>query len=259
MKAVICAVNFKNIWLAGLIVFTLSSCVNQKKVTLLKEGKQQATVIDIDNPRQTAYIIQTGDQLYIKVYSLDPKTSKFFQSDMPNLMNPTYLYLNSYTVDEEGYISFSFIDRLFVRGMTVEEARKKIQEVLNEYFNETTAIVKLINFQVSIMGEVSKPGTYTIDKEYANMLQAISLAGGIKDFANIEKVKLVRQTPTGSKVIMVDLSNIEMLSSDYFHLMPNDVIYIEPLKMKSYAYSSFPYSVLISAVSTVIVVISILK
>lgn len=259
MKAAIRVVNFRNLWLTGLIVFTLSSCVNQKKVTLLQEGKQQAPILNIDNPRQTAYIIQTGDQLYIKVYSLDPKTSKFFQSDMPNLMNPTYLYLNSYTVDEEGYISFSFIDRLFVKGLTVEDARKKIQEVLNEYFNETTAIVKLINFQVSVLGEVSKPGTYTIDKEYANMLQAISLAGGIKDFANIEKVKLVRQTPTGSKVVVMDLSKIEMLSSDYFHLMPNDVIYIEPLKMKSYAYSSFPYSVLISAISTALVVFSILK
>lgn len=259
MKAAIRVVNFRNLWLTGLIVFTLSSCVNQKKVTLLQEGKQQAPILNIDNPRQTAYIIQTGDQLYIKVYSLDPKTSKFFQSDMPNLMNPTYLYLNSYTVDEEGYISFSFIDRLFVKGLTVEDARKKIQGVLNEYFNETTAIVKLINFQVSVLGEVSKPGTYTIDKEYANMLQAISLAGGIKDFANIEKVKLVRQTPTGSKVVVVDLSKIEMLSSDYFHLMPNDVIYIEPLKMKSYAYSSFPYSVLISAISTALVVFSILK
>lgn len=259
MKAAIRVVNFRNLWLTGLIVFTLSSCVNQKKVTLLQEGKQQAPTLNIDNPRQTAYIIQTGDQLYIKVYSLDPKTSKFFQSDMPNLMNPTYLYLNSYTVDEEGYISFSFIDRLFVKGLTVEDARKKIQEVLNEYFNETTAIVKLINFQVSVLGEVSKPGTYTIDKEYANMLQAISLAGGIKDFANIEKVKLVRQTPTGSKVVVMDLSKIEMLSSDYFHLMPNDVIYIEPLKMKSYAYSSFPYSVLISAISTALVVFSILK
>lgn len=248
-----------NIWLISLLIFSLASCVSQKKVTLLQQETQDAQVLTVENPRQTSYIIQTGDQLYIKVYSLDSKTSKFFQSDLPNLMNPTYLYLNSYTVDEEGYISFSFIERLFVRGLTVEQAREKVQEVLNKYFNETTAIVKLINFQVSVLGEVSRPGTYTIDKEYANILQAISLAGGTKDFANIRNVKLVRQTPTGSQVAIVDLSKIELLSNSYFHLMPNDVIYVEPLKMKSYAYTSFPYSILISAVSTAILIFSITK
>ena len=88
------------------IVF--SSCISQKRVRLLEEKTTKEVTQQFENPKSTTYRIQIGDHLYIKVYSVDPKTSKFFQTDFPNLMNPTYLYLNSYVVDEFGFISFSF-------------------------------------------------------------------------------------------------------------------------------------------------------
>lgn len=226
---------------------------------MLQENGRGAVTIDIQNPREASYFIQTGDQLYIKVYSLDPKTSKFFQTDLPNLMNPTYLYLNSYTVDSEGYIGFSFVDRLHVQGLNLEQAQKKIQDVLNEYFVETTSVVKLVNFQVSVLGEVHNPGTFTINREYVNLLQALSLAGGTTEFANINRLKLIRQTATGSQVYLVDLSKIELLSSDQFHLVPNDMLYLEPRNVKTYSSRAFPYSIVLSAISTAILIYTVIK
>lgn len=235
--------------MAKLIAVTLlfSSCLSQKKVMLLQDVGQAQTAFE--NKKKTEYLIKSGDHLYIKVYSLDPKTSKFFQTDLPTLMNPTYLYLNSYLVDEEGYIDFSFVDKLMVKGLTIDDVKKRIQSALNEYFKETTVIVKLVDFQISILGEVNSPGSFTIDKDQINVLQAIALAGGTKEFGNIKKVTLVRQNIKGSEVHYLNLNDKSLLSSEYFYLMPNDIIYIEPMKGKSYLVSSFPYTAVLSILS----------
>jgi polysaccharide export outer membrane protein len=231
-----------------LLTILLSSCLSQKRVLMLQDkGKEAQT--SFENKKKTTYQIQTGDHLYIKIYSLDPKTSKFFQTDLPTLMNPTYLYLNSYMVDEEGYIDFSFVDRMQVKGLTIDEVKKKIQTALNEYFKETTVVVKLVDFQVSVLGEVQHPGSFNIDKDQINVLQALALAGGMKDFGNVKKVMLVRQTLKGSEVQYLNLNDKNLLVSDYYYLMPNDIIYVEPMKGKSYLVTSFPYSAVLSILS----------
>lgn len=245
-------------WFIALAVLMLSSCVNYRKVSLVRESDKDATSYDIENPRETSYRIQTGDQLYIKVHSLDPQTARFFQSEFPNLMNTTYLYLNSYTVDEEGYIGFSFVDKLQVQGQTIMEAQQSIQSVLNEYFEDVNVVVKLVNFQITLLGEVSSPGTYTINREYANILQALSLAGGASDFADINRVKLIRQTPTGSVVKIVDMSAMDLLSQEYYHLMPNDVIYIDSRPVKSFTQRAIPYGLFLSVLSSALVIYNLL-
>lgn len=229
-----------------------ASCVSQNKIKMLQEKTAKKPTEQFDNSKNTTYRVQSGDHLYIKIYSVDPKTSKFFQTDFPNLMNPTYLYLNSYVVDEFGYINFSFIDKMYVKGMTVVEVKDLIQKTLNEYFKESTVVVKLVNYEVTVLGEVNNPGTFTILKEQATIFQALGLAGGVKEFANIKNVKLVRQNQAGSSMYFLDLTNNKILSSPYYYLMPNDMIYIEPRNSKSAAYSTFPYSTLVATLSMIL-------
>ena len=132
-------------------VLLLVGCVNQKKVTLIQEKTSKTYTTSFENSKSTTYRLNVGDQLYIKIYSVDPKTSKFFQTDFPTLMNPTYLYLNSYTVDEFGFINFSFVDKMYVKDLTVVECKALIQKTLNEYFKDATVHVKLVNFQVAVL------------------------------------------------------------------------------------------------------------
>jgi polysaccharide export outer membrane protein len=238
------------------ILFT--SCLSQKKVMLLQD-KDAVEKTNFVNKKKTTYQIQSGDHLYIRIYSLDPKTSKFFQTDLPTLMNPTYVYLNSYMVDEEGYINFSLIDRVMIKGLTIEEVKKKIQKSLNEYFNETTVVVKLVNFQIAILGEVNSPGNFTIDKDQINIIQAIALAGGIKEFGNNRKITLVRQTLKGSDIFYLNLNDKNILESDYFYLQPNDIVYVSPMKGKTYLFSTFPYSLVFSIASLGLSVMIYLK
>ncbi len=236
--------------LVASIVF--SSCISQKRVRLLREKTTKEVTQQFENPKSTTYRIQIGDHLYIKVYSVDPKTSKFFQTDFPNLMNPTYLYLNSYMVDEFGFISFSFVDKMYVKGLTINEVKDLVQKTLNEYFKECTVVVKLVNFQITVLGEVNSPGDFTIYRDHINVLQGIGLAGGIKQFGNRKNVMLIRQTQNGSNTYFLDLTNNRVLESPYFFLMPNDIIYIEPLGSKSSAYETFPYQTLFYALTTIL-------
>ncbi len=236
-----------------------ASCISQRQIMILQDKNSKDIKTTFENKKNTAYLIQSGDYLYIRIYSLDPKTSKFFQTDMPTLMNPTYLYLNSYMVDEDGYINFSFVDRMMVKGMSLDEVKKKIQKTLNEFFNETTVVVKLVNFQISVLGEVGNPGNFTIDRDQVNIFQALALAGGIKDFSNINKVTLVRQTLKGSDIYYVDLSDKNILESDYFYLMPNDIVYVEPRKSKTYLFNSFPYGLVFGTASLALTIILFFK
>lgn len=231
----------------------ISGCASRKNVLMLQGLSEQA--VSYNNSGKTSYKLHKGDNLYIKVYSVDEKTSKFFQSDFPNLMNPTYLFLNSYTIDEGGYIHVSFIDKLQVEGLSVEDAKNLIQKALNEYFKECTVVVKLANFQVSVLGEVNAPGSFTIEKEQINLFQALGLAGGAKDFSNLTKVKLVRQTDTGSEVHLLNLTKQNILESEFFYLMPNDIVYIEPVKAKT-AIGSSPY-LLISSLSLALLALNL--
>ncbi len=234
-----------------------SSCISQNKVKLIQEKTAKIPATDFANTKATTYRLQTGDHLYIEVYSADVKTSKFFQTDFPDLMNPTYLYLKSYAVDEFGFINFSFIEKIYVKGLTVIEVKELLQKTLNEYFKESTVVVKLVNFEVSVIGEVNNPGSFTIYRDQVNLFQAIGHAGGFKDFGNPKKVKLMRQTATGSNLIELDLTDNKVLESPYFYLQPNDVLYVEPLNAKSVAYTRFPYELLLVLISTATLVYSV--
>jgi len=111
----------------------------------------------------------------------------------------------------------------------------------------------MVNFEVSVIGEVNDPGSFTIYRDQINIFQAIGQAGGFKEFGNPKKVKLVRQSQTGSTMIPLDLSKSSILTSPYFYLQPNDIVYVEPLNAKSWSFNRFPYETILVLISTVLV------
>jgi polysaccharide export outer membrane protein len=211
------------------------------------------------NKRTSSYNLQPGDQLYIRVFSVDPKTSRLFQTDMPLYYSNSMKELNSYKIDKNGYINFSFIDKVYVKGLTVDEARELLQKTVNEYFKEATVVVKMVFYRISVLGEVQNPGTFMIDNKEINILQAISQAGGINTFGKRDAVKVIRKTNNGSKIYQLDLTDNGVLEADQFNLMPNDVVYVEPMKSKNVAFERIPYSIFLSMVSIGIAVYSIVK
>lgn len=245
---------------AGLM---LASCVPMRKMQYLQQADSRDTTRAYLNERTLSYKIQPGDNLYIKVVSLDEKTANMFNpvgtGVNSQFTNDASVYLNSYTISEEGTIEFPLAGQIYVQNMNVEEVKQRIQLILDEYLKETVLIVKLVNFNLTVLGEVKNPGQYKVYQSEINIFQAISMAGDMGDYADRHQVTIVRQTKTGSETFNVDLEKASILSSNYFYLKPNDIVYVRPLKIKQYGFATFPYALVFSSISTALLLINFFK
>jgi polysaccharide export outer membrane protein len=120
-------------------------------------------------------------------------------------------------------------------------------------------IVKLVNYNVSVVGEVHNPGQYKIYQEHLNIYEVLAMAGDMTTFAKREDVVLVRKTEKGSKVYHLNLLEDTLLESEFFYIMPDDIVYIQPVKGKNFAFNQFPYTLVISSISLIIALFALVK
>ena len=238
---------------ALLMAMLFASCVPQKKMLYLKEAQMAAENQSINyvNERSINYRLQPGDNLYIRfINTVDERTASPMRAESTrSLSSDASIYLQSYTLDEEGCIEMPLAGKIELLNLTVDEAKDRLQTVLDKYINQTTIIVKLSNFNLTVLGEVNRPGMYKVYQSQINLFEAISLAGNMTSFANKEDVKIIRQTDNGSEILTVDMGVADILSSPYYYLKPNDILYVEPLKIKQWGFTTFPYSTVMSIVS----------
>lgn len=239
--------------LAALLMAVLfASCVPQKKMLYLKEAQMAAENQSINyvNERSVNYRLQPGDNLYIRfINTIDERSTVLLNGDATRLTNDASIYLNSYTLDEDGFVEMPLVGKIELQNLTVDEAKERLQTELDKYINQTTIIVKLSNFNLTILGEVTHPGMYKVYQSQINLFEAISMAGNMTNFAKNDEVKIIRQTDNGSEILTVDMGSADILASPYYYLKPNDIIYVEPLKIKQWGFTTFPYSTVLSVVS----------
>lgn len=219
-----------------LLLLVIASCIPNKQVVYFPNPKFNTEVsTEIFNPRQT-YRLQPRDVLSVRILTLDSESSDYFNiqpNNGFNNLNPANFYLNGYSIDKEGNIVLPEVGPIKVGDLTVNEAQKVIANAISEYLSTATVIVKLTSFKITVLGEVDNPGYYYIYNDQANILEGLGLAGDLTEFGNRENITLIRQTDDGSEVVLVNLKDSELLSSKYYFLQPNDVIYVQPLKAKN--------------------------
>ena len=239
------------------VVLTMmfASCVPQKKMLYLKDAEMAAANISKEyvNDRSVNYKLQPGDNLFIRVLNtVDERTATSLSGDNTNRMqlsSDASIYLQSYTLDEEGCIEMPLTGKIELKNLTIDEARTKLQTELGKYVNQTTIIVKLSNFNLTVLGEVTRPGMYKVYQSQINLFEAVSMAGNMTNFAKNSEVRIIRQTDHGSEIVTVDMGQADILESPYYYLKPNDIIYVEPLKIKQWGFTTFPYSTVFSIIS----------
>lgn len=239
---------------ALLMAMLFASCVPQKKMLYLKEAQMAAENQSINyvNERSIDYKLQPGDNLYIRYINIvDERAAASLNGEGASrtVSSDAAIYLQSYTLDEEGYIELPLMGKMKLINMTVDEAKTVLQTELDKYINQTTIIVKLSNFNLTMLGEVNKPGMYKVYQTQINLFEAVAMAGNMTNFAKKNEVRIVRQTDNGSEILTVDMGSADILSSPYYYLKPNDIVYVEPLKIKQWGFSTFPYSTVFSIVS----------
>lgn len=230
-----------------------ASCVPQKKMLYLKEAEMAAENLSREyvNDRSVDYKLQPGDNLYIHVINtIDERSAASINGDVRGyLSSDANIYLQTTTIDEDGCVEMPLVGKIQIKNLTVDEAKDRLQTAINTYINGSMLVVKLASFNLTLLGEVSRPGMYKVYQSQINLFEAVSLAGNMTNFAKKNKVKIVRQTDNGSEIITVDMGKADILSSPYYYLKPNDIIYVEPLKIKQWGFSSFPYSTIFSLAS----------
>ena len=238
--------------------FSFTSCVPQKKMLLLKDMEMatETTSVEYQNERSLDYKIKPGDNLFIRAFNMIDEKNVLGGDRSNYLTTDAAISLNSYTVNKDGYIDFPLTGLVEVKDLTVEQTKNKLEEALALFVKETAVMVKLSNFDLTILGEVSRPGKYKVYQSEISILEALSLAGNLSNFAKTSNVKLVRRTPNGSEIVTLDVGSADILSSPYYFLKPNDIVYVEPLKIKQWGFTTFPYSTVISLASLAVTVLT---
>lgn len=143
--------------------------------------------------------------------------------------------LQQYLVNNQGEIDFPVLGRLKIEGLTKNQAEDLIREKLISYLKETPVVtVRMVNYKISVLGEVNKPGTFTVTNEKVNVLEALAMAGDMTVYGVRENVKLVREDANGKRLIQtLNLNDADLVLSPYFYLQQNDILYVTPNKTKA--------------------------
>lgn len=238
----------------------LSSCVTNKKLTYLQSEGVREEFISIT---PATYIIQPYDNLFIRVVTPDPKLSDMFNTMPATLSGISVTELSadllSYTVDDDGSIELPYAGRFMVAGKTLKMVKTELDIALKSYIADAVVTVKMVNNYVSIIGEVQRPGKYPIYKDRLNIFQALAMAGDLDIYSNRQKIQLIRQTPDGNTVKEFSVKDRSIIGSQFFYIMPNDVIYAPPMKGRFFQMNAFPYSVILSTITTFVLLWNVLK
>ena len=221
-------------------VLVLASCGSQKDVPYFQNSES----VDLS---KSQYLydarIMPKDQLTITVSTLDDQAAVPFNLMVPtpqsanNRSSFSQAMLQTYLVDNAGFINFPVIGQLKVGGLTKSEAEKMIEDKIRPYMaaeENPIVTVRMTGYQISVIGEVARPGTFTVSREKISILEALAQAGDLTIYGQRKNVQLIREDATGKKSIYTfDLTDADIINSPYFYLQQNDVVYVTPNKVKA--------------------------
>jgi polysaccharide export outer membrane protein len=245
--------NFYKAGILFILILTVS-CVPLKQLSYFND------INELDepgvNPRKQK-LIMPFDKLYIKVISIDPQTSMIFNSTEEIMRSSGYGGSNiiGFLVDEAGNVNFPFVGNINVGSLTTAQASEKIQKAMNDYVSNTSIIVKYVDNQVTVMGEVERQGVFPFSQDKLNIYEALGLGGGLTRYGDRKNIILIRNE--GDKIMhyRLNLSDSKIAGKDYYYILPNDVIVVEPLKAVSSSYSNITFTTVLTSITTLIAVL----
>ncbi|MEO1031176.1 MAG: polysaccharide biosynthesis/export family protein [Bacteroidota bacterium] len=244
-----------------LAIVTLTSCGSRKNIVYFQD--EPISDIITSEPKQLIY--KPDDILTINVSALDPETVVPFNLTLVagglnnNPLNAQGgLQQQTYLIDYDGNIEFPVLGTLKVAGLTRTELTDMLTQKISEYAKNPIVNVRLANFTVTILGEVSNPGTFTIQDERITVLEALGLADDLTIFGKRKNVLLIREVDGKKKFAKIDLTSINSVNSPVYYLQQNDVIYVEPntAKIRASTYNQ-NNAILISAIGTLTTIITV--
>lgn len=228
--------------IAVLLLFVaMTSCIPLKKQVYFQGDLEQND--SIAKIQDQPYRLQVDDLLDIQIKSSDEDVTRVFNPQISDNVNNNVnrneagIYFTSYSVDKHGNIRLPYLGDINVLGYTVAEVREKIDREFEAYFkdpNDVFVEVRLAGIRFTTIGEVGKTGVNVVYLNQVNLIQALATSGDVKITGNRENVHVYRKGIDGTKKYTVNLLDVNSFDSNNFYIQPNDIIYVEPLKQKSW-------------------------
>jgi polysaccharide biosynthesis/export protein len=215
-------------------------------------------------PEPDLYKIKPGDLLYISVIGDDQGSTAFLNllQTSAYISSGVNLDLVTYIVDENGTIVFPQFGAITVGGLTMNQVRDTLQKEVDRILDGASVFVKLTNRSVTVLGEVRKPGQHGMIKNRLTIFETLGLAGDVNEYGNRQNVKIIRETSAGKIYGQIDLTDPGLLRSEFYYILPNDVLYVEPLS-RIYGQKTMPFgtgfSIIISSISTTLLLLNFFK
>ena len=248
--------KYTNLTLIILVTILFSSCASKRNTVYFQSDTNTINVPSKFNEE----VITADDILNISVTALDMTSitpflkEKFINSNMEQNL------LDGYKVDANGDINFPLIGNIKVADLTTKQAALKIQELLSKSIIDPIAKVSVLNYNITILGEVQNPGTFKLFDPKITIIQALGLAGDITIYGKKKNIKVIREINGNSVSTEVDLTNSNFISSDFYYLRKNDVVYVEPtfaqIKNSGYIGQITNITTILSLIFTHIVLLS---
>ena len=228
-------------FVAFLVAVCLTSCVPVENLIYLQpDGDTTKEVFEHDIQE---YKLQINDILDVKISSLNPEVNAIFNASSMGTMQVAQAsaqtggdlyYITGYSVTAEGYIDIPFVGKVDVEGLTLSEAHKAVDERVRELFTNYHLQVKMGGILFTALGEFNRPVKHVVMQNQVTIFEAIALGGDLSLVGNREQVKLIRQHPEGTRIHQLNLLEEGLVGSPLYFIQPNDVIYVEPLKQRSW-------------------------
>ncbi len=240
---------------AILCLFFLNSCKKSEEVLYF-----QGEFIDSTSQLHSSYfpVIQKNDMLEVMLTTANEEATKLFTPAIQN-NKTTVTYSsgvaskNGFLVDQDGFIELPFIGKIMAHGKKRNDLEDEIESKLSEYIKEPIVLIQIINFKVTVLGDVRKPGAISVPNEKISLIEAIAIAGDLNITAERKKIVLIREVNGARKEFIIDLTSKDLFSSQFYFLQQNDVIYVSPnrAKINSSSYSQI-YLPILSSISLIL-------
>lgn len=255
--------NLKKYCIYTLLALSTISCVAKQEIAYMKDIESLALENSIKNNRSN---LQPGDQLMITVSAKDMDVVRPFNQTYSSTGTITqYSDANSnsrvqnlavsgqmYVIDIDGNITFPQIGKVSTKNENIETFKLKLVDAIKQFVKEPSVDMKLVNFRVSVLGEVKNPGTFVVPDGNITLLQALGLAGDMTNYGLRNNVLVVRNIDGEITKSRIDMTSAQFINSPYYYMKQNDIIYVQPNNNREKAARVDPNTGLYISVASVI-------
>lgn len=229
--------KFLNYFIVIGCLLLFQSCISHESLVNYQGGAPLLLdqMVSIQNPQEIK--IKKDDVLDVKIHSLDIVTAAPFNivpvgGNGQGVNRAELLQLGGYLVDEDGNIDFPVLGTLHLEGLSIKDVKGILLTKLKEYLQEPVVNVRLLNFKITVSGEVNRPGSFTIYNQRITLPEVLTMAGDLTPYADRESILIIREIGGERIFSKVSIADSDFFASDYYFLQQNDLVYIEPVSAK---------------------------